>query len=300
MQRDLLATGQIVAQHGLITRAQALALGFTRHQIQGRLNSGAWVAAERGVYRHHLHRPSWHNRLLACCLATGGVASHRSAAALWALDGCRPGPLEVTIPATVRIDRPAVRIHRTTQWGEIAMRTKEGIPATGVERTVLDLGSVVSPGRLRQAVDDARRRQLTDWPRLVQALTSQGRRGRSGTAALRALLDHYLAQGSVPRSDWSNLVADTLAAAGLPRPALEYPVIGDGFRAELDLAYPDRLLGLELDSLAWHFNHESFHADPIRRNRLTTLGWRILTFTWSEFVDHPERLVATVGAALRP
>ena len=43
---------------------------------------------------------TWHQRLMAACLVggPGAVASHRSAGALWGLDGLAPGPIEVTVP----------------------------------------------------------------------------------------------------------------------------------------------------------------------------------------------------------
>jgi hypothetical protein len=298
---DLPATEHLVRQHGLITRAQALDLGYSRHQIQRRLSQGVWTPADRGVYRHHLYPPTWSNRLLAVCLGADAVASHRSGAVLWGLDGIRRGRPEVTVPAGTRLRRIDVRVHETTQWDRIARRSLDGIPVTGIDRTLLDLAWVVHPNRLRQAADDARRRRLTDWSHLASTLAVHARRGRGGTAAFRALLEHYLGRDELPLSDWSNAVADLLADAGLPRPVAEHPVTdGRGFQARLDLAYPWAMLGIELDSLAWHFNHDSFHRDPVRRNRLLNLGWRVLTFTWTEFAQHPERLVETVRSALAP
>jgi hypothetical protein len=299
MADDLRATRLLSRQHGIITWDQALALGYTRHQIQGRVASGTWIRVARGVYRHHLQPSTWHNRLLTPCLASGTVASHRSSAALWQLDGCPRSRLEVVVEGNRRLRLAGVRVHRTDAWDQLGTVTIDGIPTTGIERTLIDLAGVVSDRRLRQAVDDARRRQLTDWPRLAAALDAHARPGRPGIVAFRALLDHYRGHNELPLSDWSNLVADLLVRAGLPRPVLEHPVTdGTGFRALLDLAYPSHRLALELDSLAWHFNHESFHRDPVRRNRLLVLGWRVLTVTWAEFAEHPDRLVATVRDAL--
>jgi hypothetical protein len=233
------------------------------------------------------------------CLGTGAVASHRSAAVLWGLDGIRPGRPEVVVPAGSSLRRPGVRLHETTQWDLLAATRRDGVPCTGLERTLIDLAAVVGPRRLRQAVDCARRRRLTDWTALTQVFVHHARRGRDGTARFRRLLDEHRCEAALPRSDWSRLVAELLLEGGLPTPVFEHPVVADdGFRAELDLAYPASKVGIELDSLSWHFTREAFHRDPVRRNRLTVLGWRILNFTWAEFAGHPDRLVASVRAAL--
>ena len=51
------------------------------------------------------------------------------------------------------------------------------------------------------------------------------------------------------------------------------------FVARLDLAYPDRLVGVELDGRR-HIEDTAFERDPRRRNRLTALGWTIYHCTW--------------------
>lgn len=299
MSNDLAATALLTQQHGLITRAQALHLGYSRHQIQQRRASGVWIPMDHGVYRHHAYGVTWANRLLAVCLGTGAVASHRSAAWLWELDGSRAGRPEVVLPAGSSIRRPDVRVHETTQWDRIGRTQRQGIPCTSLERTLIDLAAVVGDRRLRQAVDCARRRQLTDWPTLTRTLVQHARRGRDGAARFRSLLEQHGGEAAIPRSDWSRVVADLLVDAGLPKPQLEYPVCDDdGFRAELDLAYPSARVGIELDSITWHFNHEAFHRDPVRRNRLTVLGWQVLNFTWVEFTEHADRLIRTVRAAI--
>jgi hypothetical protein len=41
MSNDVVATELFVRQHGLITRDQAIGLGYSRHQIQRRRSTGA-------------------------------------------------------------------------------------------------------------------------------------------------------------------------------------------------------------------------------------------------------------------
>src|SRR5512134_515317 len=87
-------------QHGLVTRAQAMAAGLSRMAIQHRLASGNWHPVARGVYRLSGAVESPELRAMAAVLAAGDGAavSHRSAAALHSLPGFDLEPLIVSIP----------------------------------------------------------------------------------------------------------------------------------------------------------------------------------------------------------
>ena len=69
-------------QHGVVSRAQLLDAGVTRHEVEGRLESGALLSVHRGVYRVGHRAPSVEARYLAAVLACGDDAclSGRAAA----------------------------------------------------------------------------------------------------------------------------------------------------------------------------------------------------------------------------
>lgn len=285
-------------QHGLVTRRQALELGFRQGQIDYRIAQKTWLPKDNLVYQHHLFPASWHSRVLAPCLATGAVASHRTAAVLWDLDGFRPAKPEILLPKHSGVTRPGVQVHETTLFHERQTTLRHGIPTTGSERTLIDLAKVVPHTKLRQAIDSARLQGLVDWPGVGHCFHSHARRGRDGIALMRAYLEEHLGEETIPLSDWSRLVSDLLVDAGLPKPVLEYEVVGPGYRYSIDLAYPDLLVGLELDSVTWHLNRDSFHTDRQRLNRLQNRGWSLRLFTWQDYSRNPSALVATVRQAL--
>ena len=72
---------------------------------------------------------------------------------------------------------------------------------------------------------------------------------------------------------------------------------GGQFVAQVDLAYPSRRLAIELDSIRWHHNSESFVNDRRRRNRLQAIGWDVLNFTWQDYSEQPAELCAVVAKA---
>lgn len=284
-------------QYGIIGRGQALALGFSRHRIHGRLKGGEWIPVAPGVYRHRAVARSWSGDLLAACLSTGGVASHRAAAVLWGLDLVRRGAPEVTVERGRHLQRHGTVVHESTQYDRIERTVRGAIPTTGIERTLLDLAAVLGDTAVLAAVDSARRRGLTSWPEMDAALGRHARRGRDGVQRFRRVLGRLTGEPTATLSGWSWQVARLLEASTLPRPEREYVVrdLAGRFVAQVDLAYPDVRLAIELDSVAFHDNARSFVSDRRRWNQLTALGWTPLSFTYDDFRHRPQLIVQRVG-----
>lgn len=291
---------RMTRQHGLITREQALQEGMTDTQIKWRIRTGSWVRVARGVYRHRSTPDTRMARLLAACLTRDALASHRSAAALHGIDGFRLDYIELVVPRGGAKSLTGAILHQSTQFDLVMPTERRGIPCTGLGRTLLDVSAVVGRQRLDQAIDSVLRDgwlRLTD---LYRILVSHARRGRDGCAAFRASLEDR-SDDSIPLSAWSRMVSDLLVESGLSRPVMEHRIhASDGeLVAQVDLAYPERRVAIELDSRRWHLNRVSFDKDPERRNRLTILGWTVLNFTWTHYVQDPRALCATVQTACR-
>ena len=105
-------------QYGLVSRRQAMALGFTRRMIDCRLRPGAWVPAAPGVYRAAAVAPTFRQHCLTGALwaAPEGVVSLDVAGALWNYDGVkRPARIDVTFPTHGR-PTPRPRRSATEPW----------------------------------------------------------------------------------------------------------------------------------------------------------------------------------------
>src|SRR5215831_15435735 len=96
-QQCALACRQASRQHQLITRAQLLDAGITKSQIHEWQETTFLTRVEHAVFLVAGGHLTWRARLLSFCLATGGVASHRSAATLHELGRWRGGRPELTI-----------------------------------------------------------------------------------------------------------------------------------------------------------------------------------------------------------
>ncbi len=174
-------------RHGVLTTSEAIAVGMSPKSVRRRVAAGRWLELHPGVLTTRAVPPTWRGALLAAVVWAGrhAVVSHRAAAALWMLDGFPPGPVEISVTTGRR--RSGVVVRRRSPSDEIRAQVLTGIPATPVERTLLDVAGV-APASLGIALDDALRRKLTTLDDLWGEWERVGGRGRKGTRALRRAL----------------------------------------------------------------------------------------------------------------
>jgi hypothetical protein len=236
-------------QHGLITHEQARQFGLSTKQVVGRADSGQWIRVTRGVYRVAGAPVTWQQNALAACLAgpRPTVASHLTAASLAAL--ARPPLLpHVTVPAGASCRTPIALVHRA-DLDDAEVAVLFGVPCTGTARTIVDCASLLGDAALASIVDDALCRKLTT----IDAIERSAAHVRRGTRRLRRILDAW-AGDVAPGSPAEMRLQRQLVAWGYPAPVRQYPVRDETGRVVgvLDLAWPDRLIGLEYDSDLWH------------------------------------------------
>lgn len=288
---------------GVLTTTDLISAGRSAEAVRRAVERGELETVHEGIHRVAGAPVTWEQRVLLAVLAAGpgALASHRSAAALWDLDGSTQGVPEIVAPRHRRTWATELgRSHESTDLHLAEPTERLAIPCTGLVRTLVDLGAVVSPERLQQAIDDGIRRNLCTWEDLLHAMARHSRRGRRGVGPLRAILEECYGT-NVPDSRFNRLVERLLIESGQPAPEIEHRVFDQGGEelARLDLAYPDRLVGLELDSRQHHLSAPAFEADRVRQNRLEVRGWMVLRYTWRHYTRTPNRIVADVDAALR-
>ena len=64
--------------------------------------------------------------------------------------------------------------------------------------------------------------------------------------------------------------------------------------ARIDVAFPGLKLAIEVDGFAYHSDRSRFQRDRTRQNDLTSLGWRIVRFTWADLVERPDYVLRTI------
>jgi hypothetical protein len=300
LDRDLATIAS--QQRSVITLENVLAVGGTYQNVSARLRSGRWDHLDDGVYRIAGSGPlDWHGRQLVAVLAAGpgALSSHLAGARILGIDGFGHASRELSIPRGRRYRRPDVRTHESTDLDLAKPLIRAGIPVTGPDRALLDLGRYLSVPRLRSSVESARRKDLVTWSSLIETLLDHARRGRPGVRRLREVILIGAEHDEVTDSDFELLVLGLLREAGLPSPALHHEVYdGRRFVAEVDMAYAPEKVAVECDG-AVHRDPETHERDLARQNDLVLLGWSVIRFTWRRVQRKPSVVGHEVGAALR-
>ena len=269
--------GRLAArQLGLVTGAQARALGFTDDAIRSRVRAGRWLRPVRGVYLVAGAPVTWQTTLLAACLAgpPGVAASHPSAGSLWRV--VEPASLpHVTVPRGASARSPIARVHRSDLQSRDITRIGP-IPVTRVPRALVDLASVLTQPALESAVDSALDRGLTAPAEVEAAMArAQSAPGRGGMPALRRALEAWT-DAIRPGSPAEARLVRRLADWALPTPARQHVVRDRTGQviARLDLAWPERMVGLEYDGRRPH-GPRRIEPDEHRHTAVEALGWTL-------------------------
>jgi very-short-patch-repair endonuclease len=272
------------AQHGVVARAQLVEAGLTRREI------GEWVAAgrlhrmHRGVYavghKHLRVQGRWLAAVLAC--GKGAVLSHQTAASLWDLRRVGSGAIHVTVPGDAGRKRQAgIRLHRSTTLTQRDVTTKEGIPVTTIERTIIDLARTMRPDKLEEIVDNAGKRGIVDFADLRQA----------NPASLQAVLRAY--DPAPTRSELERRFLNICKRHGIER--AEVNQIVEGYL--VDFVWRDRRLIVEVDGYDYHRAPSKFETDREHDAELGAKNWRVRRFTWRQLEDRPAWVAAMTKRA---
>lgn len=252
----------------------------------------------RGVFAVAAAPATWKQKLKAACLA-GGSQAHvygRGAARLWQLKGFHQEVVEICV---VGKGKPLAGVicHRTTT-DVTGVVTHKGFRVRNPAATLLDLCALVPKRQLEEAMDDALRRGIVTLDRLELVLAQEGGKGRRGVGLFRQLVEER--REGITHSELERWMRRLLKEARLPPPKRQWEIfdVKGEFVAQVDLAYPDSMLVIELDGYGPHSQKRVFEKDRVRSNALTNLGWRVLHFTWERLRADPEGVIAEMARAL--
>ncbi|GAB4098402.1 hypothetical protein GCM10028789_05640 [Sinomonas halotolerans] len=231
------------------------------------------------------------------------VYSHLSAARLHGLELWEPDELvHVTgcEPVAAKRRRGDARIHGSEVPPE--QRTVvEGLPATSLERTVLDSARILRPGQAQIVVDHGLR--LGARKRLLERMVDEAPGGRGIVTARRAVeLGSALSE-----SAGESLLNMVVAGMPVPRPQQQIEVVTRYGVHRIDSGWPSIRRGLELDGKKKYFEYapteEVVFKERQREKLLMEDEWRFLRLEWKdvfrpdELQRRIERLIASAGPA---
>lgn len=293
---ELLTVAQ--AQHGVITRRQALKHGLSKSAIRHALGEGGqWKKIIPGVYATFTGPLQDRHRLRAALLYAGDEAMVTGAYACRGY-GMQYVPheanatLELLVPAHVR--RAPVAIAKIRRVKSVpAARMVRGIPCAPPERAALDACRDVKSLRdVRAVLCEVVQRQLTKVERLVAEYGSVDQRGMKN--ARRALDDVLVGCRSAPECELrdvirtSTVIGEPVWNEPLPDDA---SLIPDGYYREVRLA-------LEIDSAEHHGFGDRPELTEQRRARYASLGWRVIPISPRRLRHEPKAVLAEIEAAV--
>jgi hypothetical protein len=287
-------------QHGVLSRAQLLALGLSPGQARVDVETGRWRPLFPGVYASFTGPVSATARTWAAVLyaGSGAAASHRTALWLGGLLDDAVDPVHVSIPASRRVLRqPGIRIHLSRPLDDprqTIVHPSAHPPRVRLESALLDQCEHETAGQCAHLVLSAIQRRLTTadrircvldtrprhrWRRLIIDMLSEARDGVASALELRYRRNverrHRLPGGVRNRREQARGSA----------------------RRYRDVRYPQWTTIIELDGQESHPTDERFR-DYRRDNRATIAGDASLRYGWRDVVGDPCGVAAQVAVLL--
>ncbi|MGH9041237.1 MAG: type IV toxin-antitoxin system AbiEi family antitoxin domain-containing protein [Acidimicrobiia bacterium] len=287
-------------QYSVFTAAQAVECGLARSTLHHQVGAGLLAVLHPGVYGFTSSPASWERSLMGALLGAGpeAVVSHRAAARVW--DIVDTEQIEITVPRSRCPRLKGVTLHRSGDLAPNHVSRWRRFPVTKPARTIVDLGAVLLPADVEDALDRALTRRLITVAGVEWALTNLSRPGRHGTGVVSRILDERALGRQPAHGQLEPRMARLLKRAGLPPAQFQYRIHDpDGrFLAQVDFALPEFHLVIEVDGWEVHGTPGAMSRDFVRQNGLVPYGWRVLRFTWHQVVRQPEYVAATIGQTL--
>ena len=290
---DLATAALARRQHGVVGRAQLLAIGLSPGAITHRMESGRLRPVLRGVYGAgpvgtRLERA----QAAVLSLGPGTTLSHGTAAVLVRLFERAPadGIVEVSIDGSPRRSRGWLRVRVVSGLRADERTVVRGLPVTTPARTILDLADTLPSRAFERVFARALREKLVSTDELL--LLCRRYPDRPASRMLIAILGEG---GPVlVRSEAEAVFRRLLRKAGLPEPLVN--VLVKGF--EVDFFWKRERLVVEVDGFAFHSSREDFERDRERDGELTAAGYRVIRVTWRQITEEPEAVLVRVARAL--
>lgn len=268
-------------QYGLFTATQWKEAGLSLRSLRRKAASGVVREIHPSVFAIAGAPASFGQQVLAACLSVDGVASHQCAAYLWGFRKFETPAREVLVKRGRTPSIPDVRVRRTGHLDDADIDRLHSIPITGRPRTLLDLcdaSEALAEGALNGALH---RRQVT--VRQLLAVLDRVGPQHPGRMRYRELVMPFAAGQRPTESELEDaFLTLVIRRYGLPVPVRQYPV----GRRTIDFAYPELVLGVEIESVRAHAAREDVHRNAAKANEL--LEWWILRFAFDDIHRWPE------------
>jgi hypothetical protein len=204
----------------------------------------------------------------------------------------------------VSLTRPPGNRASHSGWSDIEVHTAEvaaehvaqlhGVPVTSAARTVVDLTRALPFRNGVVVADSAIHARKTTKPELQAVLAHCA--GWPGIKSARRVVEF---SDALSESVLESITRVALHEHGLPPPALQVKVGGDGFIGRVDFLWAEYATILEADGALKYANTQRA-IDQLKRDELLReAGFQVVHCTWNRILHEPEAVVAAIRAAFR-
>lgn len=296
--RDVLALAE--RQHGVVSRRQLREMGRSFDVIDAMASSPHWAPVTSEILRRAGAPQSTEQRVMTAVLdaAPGAVLSHISGAAWWGVPGCSLTPLHVCRTSSSRRRSELAVVHRVRVLPERWCTGLRAVPVARPELVALQLFAVCADERAERLVDRMWSMRLLSGRSLGAFLDELGRRGRNGTAGLRAYLDQRGLHYTPPASNLEARAMQLFRDAGIEM-RRQVDSGGELWVGRVDFRHATLPLIVEIQSAAYHSALLDRQADRRRREALEAAGFVVVELTDEQVWSRPWEVAPILYAAIR-
>jgi hypothetical protein len=260
-------------RHWVMSIGELAEVGMSRDQVDRAARDGFLFRVHRGVFAVGRPQLGFEARCRAAVLACGPAAavSHASAARFWGIWRAE-GAIHVSVPRG-RHGHPGLRVHRPVSLLPNEIVDRNGIAATTVARTLLDVAATVPEETVARMLHEADVQRVGDL-RAVHAVLEAHPAHRG-----RAKLGRALALEVAPtRSGLERAFVALCREAGLPRPLVNRHLWSTDRLEEVDFHWPAARFVVEVDGSRYHSTRYRRRVDAAKTRRLEEAGWTVRRF----------------------
>jgi hypothetical protein len=272
----------LAAHLGVISRQQLLVLGCPRTSADRMLADGRLIVVVPGVYRS----PQWpFERLqrlaVACAAVPDGAIGFTTACRLFSIRGTSfDSRIHLLTAHSSSPTLAGVFIHRCRLIDPEDIVTRpDGIRVTTPARSVFDAADMLGERRTISAIEQVLAEGLCTKREFFETTARLAHPNRPGSKTALAALKSRADLSAQMRSELEIIVLDEIRRQGVPMPETQYPMVLAGNDIEIDFAWPEFRIALEVDHPTWHDGLITSTRDKGRDRKLTVIGWAPMRLT---------------------
>ena len=291
----------LAGHHGVVSRQVLGELGFDDGGVGRLVRSGRLDRIARGAYRTPTV-PLGRLQLMvaACLLAPEAAIGFTTAGQEWRFRGMTDPRVHVLLPHHLTLHLVGVEVHRCRRIDpvDIVAARSDGVRLTSPPRTLFDSAAIVGPDATESAVEQALMERRCTVPTLTSTMRRLRHGNRPGSAVFEGVLLARPQWRRAARSELERLLRAAIDQAGLPPAVVNLRMEVDGEPIEIDLAWPQWRLAVEVDHPFWHDGRREARRDKRRDRKLAARGWLTVRVTDADVDDALPDALADLRAVL--